>query len=204
MTKSAGTAFSRSFSRSDVHLGRLLSIIRSLDKNMKGTVVFDGSTSDPFDIRSGVKQGCVLAPTLSGIFLAVLLKHAFGSATEDIYLRNRYDGKLFNLFRLRAMSKVELKYQRDFLFLPMTQLSLPTQLRASNSSRTALARPAEISDSPSVMGEDVNSPPSNTISDHKLEVVHDFVYLGSTISDTLSLDSELNTRIGKAATPCPG
>ena len=33
-----------------------------------------------------------------------------------------------------------------------------------------------------------------------LDVVHDFVYLGSTISDTLSLDAELNKRIGKAAT----
>lgn len=32
------------------------------------------------------------------------------------------------------------------------------------------------------------------------EVVDDFTYLGSTISSNLSLDVELNTRIGKAAT----
>ena len=64
---------------------------------MKGTVVFDGSTSDPFDLRSGVKQGCVLAPTLFGIFFAVMLKHAFGTATEGVYLWTRSDGKLSNL-----------------------------------------------------------------------------------------------------------
>ena len=34
---------------------------------------------------------------------------------------------------------------------------------------------------------------------YKLEVVHEFVYLGSTITDNLSIDSELNKRIGKAA-----
>ena len=51
-----------------------------------------------------------------------------------------------------------------------------------------------------VMTQDVDSPPNITILEHELEVVNDFVYLGSTISDTLSLDSELNKRIGKAAT----
>ena len=48
---------------------RLLSIIRSFHDDMKGTVVFDGSISDTFDIKSGVKQGCVLAPTLLESFL---------------------------------------------------------------------------------------------------------------------------------------
>ena len=47
-----------------------------------------------------------------------------------------------------------------------------------------------------VMGQYVDSPPVITINDHELDVVHDFVYLGSTISDTLSLDVELNRRIG--------
>ena len=46
----------------------LLSIVKSLHDNMKGTVLYDGATSDPFNILSGVKQGCVLASTLFGIF----------------------------------------------------------------------------------------------------------------------------------------
>ena len=51
-----------------------------------------------------------------------------------------------------------------------------------------------------VMGQDVDSPPAISINDHELNVIHDFVYLGSATSDTLSLDAELNRRIGKAAT----
>ena len=66
---------------------KLQSLIESFHTNMKGTVQFNGSCSEPFSINSGVKQGCVLAPTLFGIFFALLLKHAFGTATEGIYLR---------------------------------------------------------------------------------------------------------------------
>ena len=52
------------------------------------------------------------------------------------------------------------------------------------------------------MVQDVDSPPNITILEHELEFLHDFVYryFGSTISDTLVLYSELNRRIGKAAT----
>ena len=38
------------------------------------------------------------------------------------------------------------------------------------------------------------------IDDFQLEVVHQFTYLGSTISDNLSLDAQITKRIGKAAT----
>ena len=64
----------------------LLSIVKSFHDNMKGIVLYDGATSDPFNVLSGMKQGCVLAPTLLGIFCATLLKHAFGKSTEGIYL----------------------------------------------------------------------------------------------------------------------
>ena len=50
-----------------------------------------------------------------------------------------------------------------------------------------------------VMGQDTDSTPVISINDHELDVIHDFVYLGSAISDTLSLDAQLNRRIGKAA-----
>ena len=56
--------------------------------------------------NSGVKQGCVLAPTLFRIFFLLLLKHAFDSLDNGVYIRTRSDGKLFNLSRLRAKTKV--------------------------------------------------------------------------------------------------
>ena len=137
--------------------------------------VYDGSTSAPFDIRSGVKQGCILAPTLFEIFFAVLLRHAFGSVTEGIYLHTRSDGKLFNISRLKAKTKVHEVHEVQ-------------RLRSHHQSEKK----------PNIMGQGVVEPPSISVNDQELEVVHEFIYLGST--DNLSLDSELSRRIGKAAT----
>ena len=50
------------------------------------------------------------------------------------------------------------------------------------------------------MGQMVDSPPHITIGTHELEVVDSFTYLGSAVTGNLSLDTELNKRIGKTAT----
>ena len=39
-----------------------------------------------------------------------------------------------------------------------------------------------------MLGQDVDTPPVITINNYELEVLHQFTYLGSTISDNLSLD----------------
>ena len=56
---------------------KLQSIIESFHTDTTGTVQFNDISSEPFEIRSGVNQGCVLAPTLFGVFFGMLLKHAF-------------------------------------------------------------------------------------------------------------------------------
>ena len=54
---------------------KLQSMIESFHTDTKGTVQFNGSFSEPFKIRRGLKQGCVLAPMLFGTFFGLLLKH---------------------------------------------------------------------------------------------------------------------------------
>ena len=48
-------------------------------------------------------------------------------------------------------------------------------------------------------GRYIKEIPSFFIHNYKLEVIHEFVYLVSTITDSLSISSELNKRIRKAA-----
>ena len=40
---------------------KLPRMITSIHEGMQGTVQYDGSSMDPFPIRNGVKQGCILA-----------------------------------------------------------------------------------------------------------------------------------------------
>ena len=88
--------------------------------------MYDSSTSEPFPVCSDVKQGCVLAPTLFGIFFSLLLSYAFDSSSDGIYLPTRSDGKLFNLVRLRAKTKVTEVYVREMLFADDAALTAPS------------------------------------------------------------------------------
>ncbi|GFS10654.1 hypothetical protein ElyMa_006651200 [Elysia marginata] len=91
---------------------KLLRMIMSFDDDMMGTVQFDGLFSDPFPIKSGVKQGCVLAHMLFGIFFSLLLRYAFHESEDDIFLQTRSE---YNLLRLRAKTKVHQVLIREML-----------------------------------------------------------------------------------------
>ena len=94
----------------------LLSLIMSFHTGMKATVSFNGEESDPFLILSGVKQGCVLAPTLFGIYFSVLLSYAFKDSSDGIPIQSRTDGGLLNIKRFRAKTKLNHHLIREFLF----------------------------------------------------------------------------------------
>ena len=184
---------------------KLLSIIESFHNNMKGTVQFDGSLSDSFDIRSGVKQGCVLAPTLFGIFFSMLLKHAFDEATEGIYLHSRSDGKLFNVARLRAKTKVEKILIRDMLFADDAAVATHSehQLQSLMDRFSQACKDFGLTMSlkkTNVLAQGAESQPKISVDNYELEAVNQFTYLGSTISSNISLDAEIDKRVGKAAT----
>ena len=172
---------------------------------MKGTVQFNGNLSKPFDMHSRVKQGCVLAPTLFGIFFALLLRHAFGTTQEGIYLQTRSDGSLFNLACLKARTKVCEALIRDMLFADdatvMSHTQRELQLLMDCFSQACKDFRLMISlKKTNVLGQDITAPPVITIDDYELKVIHQFTYLGSTITNNLSLDPEIDKRIRKAAT----
>lgn len=106
---------------------RLHSLIRSFHDDMKATIQYEDSISEPFVIKSGVKQGCILVPTLFAIYFSILLKHAFGTATEGVYLHNRSDGQLFNLARLKAKTKVRKVIIRELLFADDADITSHTE-----------------------------------------------------------------------------
>lgn len=183
---------------------RLLAIVESFHQDMQSTVCFNGAASEPFPISSGVKQGCVLAPTLFGIFFSTLLSYAFHDNDDGVYLHTRSDGRLFNLARLRAKTKVRSVIIREALFADDAALATHTETAlqrlvnrlAHSCSEFGLTISLKKTE---VMAQGTDSPPSIHIGDYDLNVVSQFQYLGSTISSNLSLEPEMNARIAKAA-----
>ena len=58
-------------------------------------------------LRQMVKQDCVLASTLFSIMFSAMLTDVFQDGDNGIPITYRFDGKLFNLQRLQAKSKVQ-------------------------------------------------------------------------------------------------
>ena len=99
--------------------GTLLSIISGFHNHMQVSVRYNGSISKAFPVTRGVKQGCVLAPTLFAIYFSALLLRAFPS-TSGVLLHSRISGKLFNLSHFQARSKTH------WVFILHVNCSMPT------------------------------------------------------------------------------
>ncbi|ESN92891.1 hypothetical protein HELRODRAFT_165023 [Helobdella robusta] len=56
-------------------------------------------------LHIGVKEKCVLAPTLFGIFFSVALATAFNFMEDGVYIYSRFYGKFFNLAQLKTKTK---------------------------------------------------------------------------------------------------
>ena len=81
---------------------KFVNITRQLHEGMKGCVLYDGEQSGSFNINTGVKQGCVIAPTLFSIFLAAFISLAAVDQAKGVGIIYRTDGELFNMRRLKA------------------------------------------------------------------------------------------------------
>ena len=87
-------------------LPRYIAMVRQFHDGMQAGVQNDGEYSEPFPVTNGVKQGCVMAPTLFSMMFSAMLTDAFQDVDAG-FTRYRFDGKLLNLTRLQAKSKVQ-------------------------------------------------------------------------------------------------
>ena len=71
---------------------------------MMGRVIVEGGYTFPFPITTGVKQGCVLAPTLFGLFAVILSQANFSYCPDGVYIRFRHDNFELKQLKLKEQS----------------------------------------------------------------------------------------------------
>ena len=187
---------------------RFIAMVRQFHDGMQARVQNDGEFSEPFEVTNGVKQGCVLAPTLFSMMFSAMLMDAFQDSDTGFPIRYRFDGNIFNLRRLQAKTKVQTDVLDELLYADDMDKNASTEAKmqramdqvsqsCDNYDLTISTKKTEVVHQPAP-GKPYNEP-TITVNGQKLKVVDKFTYLGSTLSRAVHIDDEITARIAKAS-----
>ena len=182
----------------------MVQIIRCFHDGMKAGLV-NGKEEDDFN---GVKQGCVLAPTLFSFLFSTMVLSAFKNTDPGIQISYRTDGGVSNLHPLRAKTKVTLALIRELLYADdcaivahsehdLQQLADSLSTATERFGLTISIKKTEVLFQPA--RGSTASTPKIKIDGKILNCADSFTYLGSSLSSANSLDKEISTRIAKAS-----
>ena len=187
---------------------KFITIVQQLHDGMFARVQDNGEISQPFPVSNGVKQGCVLAPTLFSIMFSAMQTDAFRDTDVGIGINYHTDGSVFNLRRLLTKTKVTSDTVNDFLFADDCSLNAASEAdmqhsidkfaeACNNFGLTISTKKTEVMHQPAP-GKTYTEP-NITINGQWLNVVDKYTYLGSTLSRNLVIDDEVNARCAKAS-----
>ncbi len=191
---------------------KYIRILRLLHDGMEVTVLSNGGTkSEPFTVETGVKQGCVIAPTLFVIFIAAILHLIGEELPQEIPIMYRTNGRLFNLNRFKAKRKVnctkitELKYADDNVIAAHSAKDLQGILNAFAKANRALGLKLNIKKTQFLHQSppyELAIQPSIKVDNTTLEYVDHLPYLDSILSS--KADKRLTIAWFVPVEPTPG
>ena len=182
-------------------------MIESLHTGMMANVSVGGEVSESFSVTNGVKQGCVLAPTLFSIFLSAMLDDAFRDMGDGVYIQSRQSADLFNIAHFRAKTKTTRILMRELLFADDSALVAHSAEEMQNIVDAFSNASKKFGLKINIKKTEVLYQPNSTrtreedimVDGNKLNSVLEFTYLGSTISSDGCIDDEIQRRMAKAS-----
>lgn len=163
---------------------KLISIIKNLYQGMRCQVLHQGYAQDPFDVLTGVKQGCLLSPFLFLLCMDWIMKQTTHNKKTGIQwsLTEQLEDLDF-ADDIALLSHNHQQMQDKSQLLETTAAGLGLKI---NGSKTKVMR----------VNNKCLSPIK--IKDQNLEEVTKFTYLGSVISVDGGTEEDVTARIGKA------
>ncbi|BHF84969.1 hypothetical protein SprV_1002812400 [Sparganum proliferum] len=180
---------------------------------MMARVTDNGAVSEAFAVTNGVKQGCVLAPTLFSLMFSAMLMDAYrDERTPGIRIAYRTDGHLLNQRRMNFQSRVSTTTVHELLFADDCALNTTSEEEMQRSMDLFFATCENFGldinrqktvvmhqPPPNSAATAPNAPPQISVNGTQLQVVENFPYLGSTLSRNTKIDDEVANRISKAS-----
>nr|VZI31873.1 unnamed protein product [Spirometra erinaceieuropaei] len=189
---------------------RFTQMVRQLHDGMMARVMDNGAVSEAFAVTNGVKQGCMLAPTLFSLMFSSMLMDAYRDERPGIGIAYRTDGHLLNHRRMNSQSRVSTTTVHEILFADYCALNTTSEAEMQRSMDLFSAACENfgliINTQKTVV---VHQPPPNlatapnapqiSVNGTQLQVVENFPYLGNTLSRNTKIDDEVANRISKAS-----
>ncbi|BHF70894.1 hypothetical protein SprV_0401394700 [Sparganum proliferum] len=183
---------------------------------MMARVTDNGAISEAFAVTNGVKQGCVLAPTLFSLMFSAMLMDAYrDERPPGIRIAYRTDDQLLNQRRMHFQSRVSTTMVHELLFADDCALNTTSEEEMQRSMDLFSAACANFGlvintqktvvmhqpppNSAIATAPNAPPPPQISVNGTQLRVVENFPYLGSTLSRNTKIDDEVANRISKAS-----
>ncbi|BHF70267.1 hypothetical protein SprV_0301331700 [Sparganum proliferum] len=173
---------------------RFIEMVRQLHDGMMARVTDNGTVSEAFAVTNGVKQGCVLAPTLFSLMFSAMLMDAYRGERPGIRIAYRTDGNLLNQRRMHFQSRVSTTTVHELLFADDCALNTTSEEEMQPRHGLVLRRLREFRSAATPPNA-----PQISVNGTQLQVVENFLYLGRTLSRNTKIDDEVANWISKAS-----
>ena len=164
----------------------LIALVASLYQDQKATIRWNNENCEPFNIKKGVRQGCILSPHLFNIYTEQIMRDA---DIEDMGIN------------IGGRDITNLRYADDTALLADNTTSMKRILhRVDTSGKGAgLLLNAKKTKVMNISGTALQHGPSEIkVNKISLENVSSFKYLGSTKKSDGTCKEDISTRIGMA------
>ena len=163
---------------------KFITIIQQLYKNATCQVVHNGKLTEPFSIKTGVRQGCILSPT---IFLIVV----------DWIMKQSTTQKKTGIQWTFAKQLEDLDFADDIALLSHKQQDAQEKLGrvAEEAEKTGLRININKTE---VMRVNNKQQDPIRLQQENIKEADKFVYLGSVVSKDGGSDEDIRSRINKA------
>nr|VZI52121.1 unnamed protein product [Spirometra erinaceieuropaei] len=180
---------------------RFTQMVRQLHDGMMARVMENGAVSEAFAATNGVKQGCVLAPTLFSLMFSAMLMDAYRDERPGIRIAYRTDGRLLNERRMNFQSHVSTTTVYELLFADDCALSTTSEeemqrsmglfsAACENSGLVINTQQTVVMHQPQPNTATPHNEPQISVNGTQLQVVENFLYLHSLESPRSSTEHE--------------
>ena len=183
---------------------QLASIVTDLYTGTTCKVRAGESMSEEFEVKTGVRQGCVLSPLLFNCYMDHILREAMKMTEGGLQIEYTTSGGLFLTYRDKTpltASIRNIQYADDLAMAAETKAELQEMFEVLETAcRKYGMKINEEKTKILSIGDNKSNQHHIKLGSRALEEVESFAYLGSEIGQSSKIDKEVNMRLKKAST----